>query len=124
MMEDARNQLGQKLKQARRDAGLKQEHVAQYMAVSTSVVSALEGGQRKIDILELVALSTLYGRPLSWFLEAFLPASLPNTSQSGPPGWLEESPLAQDIFSRLENLSPEFRDRVLQAFWSFLAICP
>jgi len=122
MMEDARTQLGHKLKQARRDAGLKQEHVAHYLSVSPSVVSAMEGGQRKIDILELVALSTLYGRPLTWFLEAFIP---PQTShQTYMTAWAEESSLAMDILNRLEGLTPAFRERVLQAFWSFLAICP
>lgn len=52
--------LGARLKDAREYRGFSQEDVAKYLGVSRSAISLLESGVRRIDILELKKLATLY----------------------------------------------------------------
>lgn len=56
-----------RLKKARQNAKLKQESVAQLLQVPVSAVSAMESGKRKVDALELFALSLIYHKPMEWF---------------------------------------------------------
>ena len=56
-----------KLRIARQDAGLKQEHVAKHLNLPISAISVMESGARKIDVFELEKLSKLYDKPIEWF---------------------------------------------------------
>ncbi len=58
-----------KLKEARQQAGIKQEDAAKQLDIAVSGMSAIENGSRKIDILELKILSELYKKDLNWFIE-------------------------------------------------------
>ncbi len=61
MSEDTdRASLGARLKDAREYRGFSQEDVAKYLGVSRSAISLLESGARRLDILELKKLATLY----------------------------------------------------------------
>ena len=62
-----RAQFCNRLKQARQESGLKQENVAKYLKIPVSAVSSVESGKRKLDALELHALSKLYNKPVGWF---------------------------------------------------------
>ena len=64
-----RNDFCKKLKKARVQANLKQEAVAKTLGISTSAVSALESGDRKLDALELQVLAKLYSKQIQWFFE-------------------------------------------------------
>ena len=64
-----RIELTKKLKQARQDAGLKQEDLAKCLDIPISAVSILESGNRKLDVLELVKIADLYGKPIEWFFK-------------------------------------------------------
>ena len=66
-LEINRETLGDRLRMAREYLGLKQEQVARYLAIPRSALSHIEGGQRKVDALELARLAKLYQRPASWF---------------------------------------------------------
>jgi transcriptional regulator with XRE-family HTH domain len=57
----------QKLKKARLEAGLKQEHVALHLNLPISAISVMESGARKVDVFELVKLSEYYNKPIEWF---------------------------------------------------------
>lgn len=59
--------LSQRLKQARLEAGLKQEDLAKCLGVPISAVSILEAGNRKLDVLELLKVAKLYSKPVEWF---------------------------------------------------------
>lgn len=61
--------LCQRLKEARQEAGIKQENAAKELKIAVSGISAIETGSRKIDILELKLLSELYKKDLNWFIE-------------------------------------------------------
>ena len=58
----------ERLKQARKDAGLSQEQVASMLKHNQSFVSKLESGQRRVDIVELRMFAKLYGKPLTYFV--------------------------------------------------------
>lgn len=59
--------LGERLREAREYMGLKQEEVAKHLGIPRSALSNVEGGQRKVDALELTRLAKLYQRPATWF---------------------------------------------------------
>lgn len=61
--------LAEKLRAAREETGLSQRDVAQALGVGQSLVSGLENGQRRLDVVELKALAVLYDKPPAWFLE-------------------------------------------------------
>jgi len=62
-----RKKFCQKLKKARIEAGLKQEHVAKYLNLPISAISVMEAGVRKVDVFELKKLADFYNKPVEWF---------------------------------------------------------
>lgn len=56
-----------RLRQARADAGLTQEEVAEKLARTQTWVSNSELGERRVDFVELEDFAALYRRPLAWF---------------------------------------------------------
>lgn len=57
----------QRLKAARRAAGLTQQEVAESLNVPQSYVSKCESGERRIDVIELTEFATLYQQSLDYF---------------------------------------------------------
>ncbi|MBM3856221.1 MAG: helix-turn-helix transcriptional regulator [Verrucomicrobia bacterium] len=62
-----RTAIAEKLVKAREEAGLLHRDAAQQLGISPSVLCAVEQGQRRIDVAELLVLARLYGKRLSWF---------------------------------------------------------
>lgn len=58
----------ERLKQARQEAGLKQEEVADRLGKPQSYVSKVERAERRIDPPELARFAEIYGKPVDWFL--------------------------------------------------------
>lgn len=58
-----------RLKQARKEAGLTQKHVAKIVGKTQSFISKCESGERRVDILELKVFADLYGKPLDYFID-------------------------------------------------------
>ena len=64
-----RRKLAERLKQARETSGLNQRDVAERLGIgSHSIISELENGQRRLDVVELMVLAELYGKAPAWFL--------------------------------------------------------
>jgi transcriptional regulator with XRE-family HTH domain len=62
--------LGEKLKQAREEAGLEQKTVAAALNLDQGKISLIERGARKVDAeKELPKFAKLYNKPISWFYE-------------------------------------------------------
>lgn len=58
----------ERIKQARQEAGLKQEEVAARLGKPQSYVSKVERAERRIDPPELARFAEVLGKPVNWFL--------------------------------------------------------
>jgi len=61
--------LVERLRKARKEKGLDQRDVAKLLGVSQSYVSKMGSGQRRIDIVQLKALSRTYKRDIDHFIK-------------------------------------------------------
>jgi transcriptional regulator with XRE-family HTH domain len=61
--------LRERLREARKAAGMTQEKVAEELGRPQSFVSKVETGERRIDPTELKTFAKLYGKPLTFFLD-------------------------------------------------------
>ncbi len=68
-----RKELSLKLKQARIEAGLKQEDIAKLMKLPISAISVIENGKRNVDVVELVKFADFYSKPVEWFFYSSVP---------------------------------------------------
>ncbi len=68
MLDNEKESLAKRLKEARDYLGLSQEYVAQQTKIPRPAISEIEAGRRKVDSLELKRFSKLYGRPIEFLL--------------------------------------------------------
>ncbi len=74
----ARRRLGDRLREARKYLGLKQDEVATYLKIPRTALTDIENGQRRVEALELARLAKLYRQPVGFFTgEDATAASLP-----------------------------------------------
>lgn len=57
-----------RLREARLQAGLTQADVAESLGRTQSFVSKCESGERRVDVVELLDLAGIYGKPLGFFV--------------------------------------------------------
>lgn len=73
-----RRRLGERLREARKYLGLKQEEVAGYLKIPRTALTDIESGQRRVEAIELTRLAKLYRQPMAFFTgEDEAGASLP-----------------------------------------------
>lgn len=65
--EDERRRLGDRLREARKYLGLKQEEVATYLKIPRTALTDIENGQRRVEAIELARLARLYRQPVGYF---------------------------------------------------------
>ena len=65
--EVARSQLGERLREARKYLGLKQEEVAAYLKIGRTALPDIESGQRRVEAIELTRLARLYRQSIGYF---------------------------------------------------------
>jgi len=58
----------EKLKKARKEAGLDQIEVSKKLGRSQSYLSKIESGQRKIDIVQLKKFAKIYKKDINYFI--------------------------------------------------------
>lgn len=66
---DEHRYLVERLKRARKEAGLDQEKVAKLLGVSQSYISKVESGQRRIDLVQLKQFAKIYKKKLNFFIK-------------------------------------------------------
>lgn len=66
----AHSELGQRLRQAREQAGLSQGQVARKLGLHRPAVSEIEAGRRKVSAEEISRLAELYDVSLSWLVKS------------------------------------------------------
>lgn len=79
--EIARRRLGERLREARKYLGLKQEEVATYLKIGRTALTEIESGHRRVEAIELTRLARLYRQSLGYFtgedeVSACLPADV------------------------------------------------
>lgn len=95
-------QLGERLRAARENRGLKQEEAAEAILVPRTAIVHMEAGKRAVSTRELAGLADLYGRPIAEF-------------------FAEHEPEEEDVLLALYRLdpaikeTPEVRKEVLRA---------
>ena len=76
--EEERRRLGERLREARKYLGLKQEEVATYLKIPRTGLTDIENGQRRVEAIELTRLAKLYRQSVGYFTgEDEASASLP-----------------------------------------------
>ena len=75
--EQARQRLGERLREARKYLGLKQEEVAAFLDVPRTALGDIESGQRKVEAIELTRLAKLYKQSVGYFTGEDVAADLP-----------------------------------------------
>jgi len=96
--EEERRRLGERLREARKYLGLKQEEVAAYLKMPRTALTDIENGQRRVEAIELSRLAKLYGQPVTHFTGDDASAGLP----------IDVAHLAR----RVAQLSPQDRDEL------------
>lgn len=64
--DDARQRLGERLRDARKYLGLKQEEVATYLKLPRTALTDIENGQRRVEAIELTRLARLYRQSVDY----------------------------------------------------------
>jgi transcriptional regulator with XRE-family HTH domain len=104
--EEKRRRLSDRLREARKYLGLKQEEVATYLKIPRTALTEIESGQRRVEAIELIRLAKLYRQPVAYFTgEDEAAAELP----------IDVAHLAR----KAADLSPQDRDE-LSRFAEFL----
>lgn len=62
----ARRRLGERLREARKYLGLKQEEVATYLKLPRTALTDIESGQRRVEAIELTRLARLYRQSVGY----------------------------------------------------------
>ncbi len=63
-------ELGERLRNARKAAGISQEVAAEKAGIPQPSISAIESGKRNVDSLELAKFAELYNKPIRYFLDS------------------------------------------------------
>jgi transcriptional regulator with XRE-family HTH domain len=61
-------EIAEKLGKTRKETGLTQKQVAQYLKKPQSYISKVEAGQQRIDIIELSLFAKLYKKSINYFI--------------------------------------------------------
>ena len=102
MTDDSKDweELGERLQEERKYRGYSQKEIADFLGISRSSISLIEGGDRKINSIELQKLADFYGTTVDSLLD-----SSPGSGQN------DEIDL---IARKAEDLSSEDRKEVLR----------
>lgn len=97
-----RSQIAERLKEARKLAGLSQGHVAKMLGLHRPSVSEMEAGKRRVSAEELARLAEIYDVSLVWLL-------------GDAPGTIDAQDPRLELAAReLSKLKPEDLERLLK----------
>lgn len=71
--------LGERLRQARDLAGFSQGEAAQKLGITSAALSQYEGGKRRMEVLTLDRIASLYGVPVTYFFTAISDSDMQGT---------------------------------------------
>ncbi|MDB5415366.1 MAG: putative transcriptional regulator [Rubritepida sp.] len=97
-----RSQIAERLKEARKHAGLSQGHVANMLSLHRPSVSEIEAGNRRVSADELARLSEIYDVSVAWLL-----CEAPDTIDA-------QDPRLELAARELSKLKPDDLERLLK----------
>ncbi|MCA3245273.1 MAG: helix-turn-helix transcriptional regulator [Azospirillum sp.] len=97
-----RDQIAERLKEARKLAGLSQGHVAKMLGLHRPSVTEMEAGNRRVSADELVKLAEIYDVSVAWLLG------------DGPDTIDAEDPRLELAARELSKLKPDDLERLLK----------
>ncbi|GAB4323017.1 MAG: hypothetical protein Kow0010_04130 [Dehalococcoidia bacterium] len=98
--------LGQRIRKARRDAGMSQGQLAESLNTTQSAISLYEAGQRSVGIDMLLNVARILNRPLHYFL-----------GEDGEMLYVKDSEIAK-LITELEKHPEDLNDLI--QFWDYL----
>jgi transcriptional regulator with XRE-family HTH domain len=98
--------LGQRIRAARRDAGMSQGQLASALSTTQSAISLYEAGQRSVGIDMLLSVARILNRPLHYFL-----------GDDGDMLYVRDSDIAE-LINELEKHPEDLPD--LLGYWQYL----
>lgn len=104
-LEEEKEGLAKRLKEAREYLGLSQEYVAQQTGIARPAISEIEAAKRNVSSLELKRFSKLYGRPVEYFL---------GTVESEDEEIGASDPIEIKLRSMTKDLKREDREEILR----------
>lgn len=107
-----RNEISSKLKNARIEAGLKQEDIARLMNLPISAISVIENGKRNVDVLELVKFAQYYSKPVEWFFN--------NEKSVDERRWYDKDTELSQAFELVRNAPLRYQKSCAYAIIGFL----
>lgn len=69
MRSEAYRRFTERLRKGRKLAGLTQAEAARLLGFRQAQISAMETGERRVDVVELAKFARLYRKPLKWFVD-------------------------------------------------------
>ena len=94
--------ISERLKEARKLAGISQGHVANFLGMHRPSISEIEAGNRRVSADELARFAEIYDVSVAWLL-----GEAPNTLEAGDP--------RLELAAReLTKLKPDDLDRLLR----------
>jgi len=112
-LDEERELLARRLREARDYLGLSQEYVSQETAIPRPAISEIEAGRRKVESVELRRLAMLYGRPLAYFLPER--NTKKNTgAEAGAKQSYKEDQVEIKLRNMTRKLTPEDREEILR----------
>ena len=99
MPDTAETELGSRIAEARKLAGLTQEQLASVMSLGRTVITKIESGARRVSATELVTLAEVLDRPVDWFFVVSPPAVVSRRSDPAVGG------RSKVLDSRVERLA-------------------
>ena len=97
-----RSLIAERLKEARKLAGLSQGHVAKILGLHRPSVSEMEAGNRRVSADELARLAEIYDVSVAWLLG------------EGPENLSPQDPRLELAARELTKLKPDDLDRLLK----------
>jgi Zn-dependent peptidase ImmA (M78 family)/DNA-binding XRE family transcriptional regulator len=97
-------EIGRRVADARRAAGVSQVTLAHTIGLEHSAISKMESGQRRIDTIEIAKIARALGRSIEWFLSAPRPAIVSRRSGRDEPRRLGVDALLEELADGVELL--------------------
>ena len=94
--------MGELIKKARLESGLKQNELGKYLYISQAAISEIENGKREVSSKELLSLSYVLRKPLEYFFH-----------EDFTRDFIDDRPLIRELLIHARDLSNTDLERAI-----------